>query len=474
VTDFRDTIDLTMTDTVSLDVNDINDARDAMPALDEMPTRAQRRITAHDIRRHQRAERFAPVTSVLNALARTRLAAGIEIAIRRSATGLAAASRHKTAVAASAVAVALIAGAIVVTNAVKTITMDVDGQVTQFSTFARSVDSLLAGRDIELGADDIVSPALDDRLVSGDVVVIRFGRQVTLSVDGEKTDAVIAALDASDVLALAAHRGADVRLVASRAGGRTQLPIRLAAGHNPAVAIVADGHAHTVTYTGGDAEDLIASAGITLEDTDIVTVMPASRLDVTINGDQPVDVAIVVQRVAVHYVAYTDTVAYQSETRTDSGRFSDLPVVVVQRGQAGEVTRTYAVTTVDGAETARERVSEEVTVEPVTHITSRGTRTRPTPPPAAAGGATYTGGNIPDSVWRALAHCESGGRPHAVSPGGRFHGLYQFSVATWRSVGGQGLPSQASPAEQRQRAVALQARSGWGQWPSCSRRIGVR
>ena len=78
-----------------------------------------------------------------------------------------------------------------------------------------------------------------------------------------------------------------------------------------------------------------------------------------------------------------------------------------------------------------------------------------------------------DGVWDRLAKCESGGNPRAVSSSGTYHGLFQFSVATWRSVGGSGLPSEASPAEQLQRAQALQARSGWGQWPACARKLGL-
>ena len=77
-------------------------------------------------------------------------------------------------------------------------------------------------------------------------------------------------------------------------------------------------------------------------------------------------------------------------------------------------------------------------------------------------------------MWAALAQCESGGNPTIVSSNGLYHGLYQFSVATWQSVGGSGLPSQASPAEQTERAKALQARSGWGQWPACSSQLGLR
>jgi hypothetical protein len=67
----------------------------------------------------------------------------------------------------------------------------------------------------------------------------------------------------------------------------------------------------------------------------------------------------------------------------------------------------------------------------------------------------------------AIAQCESGGDPTAVSSNGMYHGKYQFSVATWAAVGGSGLPSQAPEAEQDMRAAMLYARSGPGQWPVC-------
>jgi hypothetical protein len=67
----------------------------------------------------------------------------------------------------------------------------------------------------------------------------------------------------------------------------------------------------------------------------------------------------------------------------------------------------------------------------------------------------------------AIAQCESGGDPTAVSADGMYHGKYQFSVATWQAVGGAGLPSQAPEAEQDMRAVMLYEQSGPGQWPVC-------
>jgi lysozyme family protein len=66
-----------------------------------------------------------------------------------------------------------------------------------------------------------------------------------------------------------------------------------------------------------------------------------------------------------------------------------------------------------------------------------------------------------------IARCESGGDPTAVSPDGRYFGKYQFSRATWRSVGGTGNPARASEAEQDQRAAMLYEREGSSPWPNC-------
>ncbi|WP_277207877.1 transglycosylase family protein [Isoptericola croceus] len=76
-------------------------------------------------------------------------------------------------------------------------------------------------------------------------------------------------------------------------------------------------------------------------------------------------------------------------------------------------------------------------------------------------------------VWGQLAQCESGGRP-GISTGNGYYGMYQFRASTWRSVGGSGLPHRHSAKEQTKRAQILQARAGWGQWPHCTRKLGLR
>lgn len=80
---------------------------------------------------------------------------------------------------------------------------------------------------------------------------------------------------------------------------------------------------------------------------------------------------------------------------------------------------------------------------------------------------------VSGGVWDRLAQCESGGN-WSINTGNGYYGGVQFSAATWRSVGGSGLPHQNSKAEQIKRAQMLQARSGWGQWPHCSSKLGLR
>jgi resuscitation-promoting factor RpfB len=77
-----------------------------------------------------------------------------------------------------------------------------------------------------------------------------------------------------------------------------------------------------------------------------------------------------------------------------------------------------------------------------------------------------SGVKLPVALKR-IAECESGGNPQAVSPGGRYRGKYQFSLATWHNLGGDGDPVDASEATQDKIALKLYRRSGTAPWPSC-------
>jgi hypothetical protein len=155
--------------------------------------------------------------------------------------------------------------------------------------------------------------------------------------------------------------------------------------------------------------------------------------------------------VQVNEVSETTAVPHDKAETPDPNAFVGDRTVTTPGVDGQKVTR-YKVTVVDGVETGREVVDSTVTVAPVTEQATVGTKVKPTVAPTADGQNSA-----------ALAKCESGGNPKAVNPAG-YYGLYQFSLSTWRSVGGSGNPTDASPDEQTARAQTLYNKGGAGQW----------
>lgn len=77
------------------------------------------------------------------------------------------------------------------------------------------------------------------------------------------------------------------------------------------------------------------------------------------------------------------------------------------------------------------------------------------------------------STWDKLAQCESGGNWN-INTGNGYSGGLQFSASSWRAAGGSGSAANASREEQIARAETLKARQGWGAWPACSSKLGLR
>ncbi len=354
----------------------------------------------------------------------------------------------------------------------KTVTLDVDGTVTEVSTFAGSVDGVLADAGVDLGSRDTVAPAATTALGEDTEIVVRHARQVPISVDGSETTVWTTALSADEALGTLASRGGDVRLVASRSAGRPDIDLDL----DGPVDVVVDGATHAVADGSRGVAAVLDGLGVTLNELDRVSVRHSDTGAV----------AVVVTRVLVQDVPEVHPIAFETVEQDDPERLVGTTAVVTA-GAEGQRTIVNKITTVDGVETARELVSDTVTTEPVSRVVAVGSKPRPVAPkpapkpaapraaasgPAASAPAAPARGTSSGGLnWAALAACESGGRVNAVSSTGRYHGLYQFSVATWASVGGSGLPSQASAAEQTLRAQMLFDRSGAGQWPHCGPRL---
>ncbi|MFC5995413.1 transglycosylase family protein [Pseudonocardia hispaniensis] len=90
-------------------------------------------------------------------------------------------------------------------------------------------------------------------------------------------------------------------------------------------------------------------------------------------------------------------------------------------------------------------------------------------PVAVAG----TANAAPANTWDQLAQCESGGN-WSINTGNGFSGGLQFTPSTWRAYGGTGSAHNASREQQIAVAERVLAGQGWGAWPACSKKLGLR
>jgi resuscitation-promoting factor RpfB len=139
-------------------------------------------------------------------------------------------------------------------------------------------------------------------------------------------------------------------------------------------------------------------------------------------------------------------------------------------GASGSAVERQRVTSLDHAR-ASLPLPRTVAVAPVDESRLRATRQATA---TAAARQPSRRRPVGPAVWARLAACESGGNPQARSASGLYYGAFQFSLATWHSLGYEGNPVDHSYTTQLEAAQRLQARSGWGQWPRCSRRLGLR
>jgi uncharacterized protein YabE (DUF348 family) len=337
----------------------------------------------------------------------------------------------------------LIGGTLAFFVAQKSVTLTVDGQVRTVGTYAATVGEVLDDEGLEPAAHDVLLPAADQAIGDGDTVILNRARPLGLTVDGVSRQVYVTALSVDEALAQLGYRADDLVLSASRSERLPLDGMELTITTPKEIVLVSDGQQRVVTTTAATAGDLLAEQGIALSETD--------RTSLYLNQGLLNRMRLQVYRVQINETSETTEIAFEKVDTPDANAFEGDRTVTTP-GVAGQQVTRYRITVVDGVETGREVLKTTVTVPPVAEQASVGSKPRPELIPTADG-----------LNWAALARCESGGNPRAVNPAG-YYGLYQFSLSTWRSVGGSGNPIDAPPDEQTVRAQTLYNKAGAGQW----------
>lgn len=338
----------------------------------------------------------------------------------------------------------------------KTVTVDVDGDLISVGTMSSNVDGALSAAGYSLGEHDVVAPAADAALHDGDTVVLRRGREVALTVDGQERTVWTTALTVDEALDQFRLAG-DVHVSANRS---QRLPLEGADLDvlSPRTVKLIDGATEPadVRLAAPTVGEFLAAHGTPLEQAD--TVVPAA--------DAPLadGMEITVTRGRTETRVVTEPVA-PPEQRVEDPTMNMSRTVVENPGSAGVADVTYEVTLVNGVETGRKPVASTVTTPARPKVVRVGAKPGTEVPPVQNG-----------ATWDALAQCEATGN-WAINTGNGFYGGVQFDQNTWERQGGLRYAPRADLAT-REEQIAIASRTqqtqGWGAWPSCSGKLGLR
>jgi uncharacterized protein YabE (DUF348 family) len=325
----------------------------------------------------------------------------------------------------------------------RSVTLTVEGESHTIRTFGSSVSDVLAARDVDVRPVDKVNLHPAHELSDGDDIEVAYAKPVTLSVDGDVSEHTVYETTVSDALD---DLGVDVP---SDAYMSKEPDTELSRQDNTVVVstpkklvVSADGEDH-------ELETSVPTVGAALKEAG-VSLGSADEIDASIFAFVEPDQKITVTRIEKKIEDQTVPVDFDTTVTEDADALKG-EVEVVTPGEKGKNREKVELVYADGKLRDRTVLDREVLSEPVTQVESHGTKV---PEPTSADN---------DTVWDKIAQCESGGN-WSINTGNGYYGGLQFSAATWKSVGGPGLPHQNSREVQIKYAKILQKRSGWGQW----------
>lgn len=333
----------------------------------------------------------------------------------------------------------------------KAVRLTVDGVPRNLHTFADDIGELLAAEGLGVGPHDLVAPAPGEPLADGEEIVVRYGRPLRLTLDGQQRQVWTTARTVEGALRQFGIRAEGAYLSAPRTAPVPRAGLSLSVRTERSVTFMADGRERTIRTNAATVQEALDQAGITLQGQDTTSVPPT---DFPRDGQ-----TVTVLRITGTREVREERIPYVTEKVEDSTLFAGTEVVE-RAGRPGARRVTYSLRTVNGVRQKPRPIADEVVREPVTQLVKVGTKALPSSVSGADG-----------LNWAALAQCESGGRPAATDASGTYGGLYQFDVRTWQGLGGSGRPQDASGAEQTYRAKKLYVQRGASPWPHCGRRL---
>ncbi|QGN59122.1 resuscitation-promoting factor [Nostocoides sp. HKS02] len=361
-------------------------------------------------------------------------------------------------IAQGAVVTTLVAGALAVSQFDKSVVLSVDGKASTVHAFGSTVGDILSAQKISVHEHDVVVPGPASPVTDGEKIVVRYGRKLTVTIDGKTREYWTTATTVAAALQELGIRADSARLSASRSEPLGRQGLTLSVTTPKDVTVRVDGKNLSQTSTGATVSDVLTELGVTLGSAD--RVKPALTTAVT-EG-----LKIAVQRVTSTQVKVTEAIPAPVTTQKDSS----LPVgqsKTLKAGSDGAKLVTYKITKVDGKVETKSILDSQVTQQPVGRVVAVGTQVAPAAPAPSAGNTSGAGLNLSNAaMWDRIAQCESGGNWHINSGNGYYGGL-QFDSGSWLANGGADFAPRADLASREQQITVANryyAKAGLGPW----------
>jgi uncharacterized protein YabE (DUF348 family) len=350
-------------------------------------------------------------------------------------------------IAQAGVVVSLVAGAIGFAGFDKSVNLSVDGKTSAVHVFGSTVvREVLAGQNIKIGPHDLVAPAVSTPVGDGQKIVVRYGRLLKVTVDGQTKEYWTTSTTVAGALAEFGIRADSAKLSVSRSQplGRAGLVMSVSTPKDVVVAV--DGRTLNATTTSVTVADLLSEVHVTLGAEDRIS--PALTTPITTSG-----MKVAVARVTRKSVSADVSIDFGTKRTKDSTQYSGH-IRTLTAGKPGAKVVTYLETRVNGKLESRKATSSRVATAPVTRILAIGTKARPAATAPAAGRSTAPGSTANSGMWDRIAACESGGN-WSINTGNGYYGGLQFASGTWLANGGAKYAARADLASRTQQiAVA--------------------
>ncbi len=340
------------------------------------------------------------------------------------------------------------------------LTVHDSGQEYGVLTEANTLREALKEAEVELAANDITEPALDDELVAASYEVNIYRSRPVTVVDGENQTKVMtpyqtpkqiakqAGITLADEDKITMRQNNDVLV----AGALEQMIIDRAME----VTFIFYGKKIPVHTHAATVGEMLAEREIELGKNDTLSVKTSTKLK---EG-----MTIELWREGKQTVTRDEAVDFPVQQIQDADRPIGYKQVKTP-GKKGEKTVTYEIIMKNGKEVSKKAIKTVVTKQPVKQVEVVGTKSN----------FKYTGGPLSDKQINALGMCESGMNP-TTNTGNGFYGAFQFMSSTWSNVAPAPyngvLPHQA-PLDAQKQAVQnlLSGSSIFTQFPGCASKM---